>query len=181
MGRRRATVEFLEKLVEFAGGRTEFCRVARVRQPNLTAYLKATKSISWRRLKTATSQVFGEPPAFMPITEGHDLRQNPAVAEVLPTDAGVYGLFDSTMRLIYYGKARNLRAEVRQTLGRKVDEVRPWTGKRNLTFREISAFVSAYKIERGDAAFRHDVEALGLRLLVNNTFNRNGASFKRKS
>ena len=85
------------------------------------------------------------------------------------------------MRLIYYGKATNLRAEVRQTLGRKVDEIHPWTGQRNITFRQISAFLSAYRIQRGDAAFRHDIEALGLRLLVNNTFNRNGAVFKRKA
>jgi hypothetical protein len=181
MGRRRATVEFLEKLVEFAGSRSAFCRVTRIQQPNLTAYLNATKPISWRRLKSAAGQVFGEPPAFVPITEGHDLRQNPRLAEILPAEEGVYGLFDSTMRLIYYGKATNLRAEVRQTLRRRVDEVHPWTGRRNLTFRQISAFLSAYRIARGDAAFRHDIEALGLRLLVNNTFNRNGAFFKRKS
>jgi hypothetical protein len=53
------------------------------------------------------------------------------------------------MKLIYYGKATNLRVEVRQTLGRKV-----------------------HGIQRGDAAFRHDIEALGLKLLVNNTFNK---------
>ena len=99
----------------------------------------------------------------------------------LPTGPGVFGLFDSAARLIYYGKAANLRAEVGQTLGRKVGEVRPWTGQRNLTFKQISAFLSAYDIKRGDADFRHDVEALGLRLFVNNTFNRNGASFKRKA
>jgi hypothetical protein len=85
------------------------------------------------------------------------------------------------MRLLYYGKATNLRAEVAQTLRRKVGEVRPWTGAKNLTFKQVSVFLSAYEIRRGDSDFRHDVEALGLRLFVNNTFNKNGASFKRTS
>jgi hypothetical protein len=181
MGRRRASVEYLDRLVEFAGGRRQFCRLTGIRQPNLTAYLNASKAISWKRLRSATSQVFGEPPAFVPIVEGHNLNYSSSLATALPRDAGLYALFDSAMRLIYYGKAANLRVEVQQTLRRRVGEVRPWTGKRNLIFREISTYLSAYTIARGDAVFRHDVEALGLRLLVNNTFNRNGAKFRRKS
>jgi hypothetical protein len=47
--------------------------------------------------------------------------------------------------------------------------------------REITKYVSAYKIVRGDETFRHDIEVFGLRFLVNNTFNKNGGSFKRKS
>ena len=70
-------------------------------------------------------------------------------------------------------------AEVRQTLGRRVAEVRPWTGAKNLTFREVAAYLSVYRIIRGDATYVHDVEAFGLRFLVNNTFNKNGGSFKR--
>jgi hypothetical protein len=180
MGRKRATVEYLEKLVEFAGGRREFCRRTGILSPNLTAYLNATKSVSWDRLERASTRVFGEPPAFVPVVEGRDLREHPSLA-VLPTGGGIYGLFDSAMRLLYYGKATNLRAEVAQTLRRKVGEVRPWTGAKNLTFKQVSVFLSAYEIRRGDSDFRHDVEALGLRLFVNNTFNKNGASFKRTS
>src|SRR5258708_37504654 len=126
MGRRRATVEFLEKLVEFAGGRSAFCRVTQIQRPNLTAYLNATKSISWRRLKSAAGQVFGEPPAFGPITEGHDLRQNSRLAEGLPPEEGVYGLFDSTSRLSYYGNTSNLRAVVPMTVQRKEYAVDRW-------------------------------------------------------
>jgi hypothetical protein len=70
---------------------------------------------------------------------------------------------------------------VRQTLGCKVGEVKPWTGARNLRFRDVTAYVSAYEIKRGEATFRHDVEALGLRLFVNNTYNRNHGGFKRRS
>src|SRR5258708_20860675 len=84
MGRRRATVEFLEKLVEFAGGRSAFCRVTQIQRPNLTAYLNATKSISWRRPKAAACQVFGKPPAFVAITQSHHLGQNIRLARRLP-------------------------------------------------------------------------------------------------
>lgn len=94
-------------------------------------------------------------------------------------EPGIYGLFDSAMRVLYYGKATSLYAEVRQTLGRKVGEVRPWTGAKNLTFHEVAAYLSAYRIIRGDAKYVHDVEAFGLRFLVNNTFNKNGGVFKR--
>jgi predicted ArsR family transcriptional regulator len=52
---------------------------------------------------------------------------------------------------------------------------------KNCTFREIATYLSAYAIIRGDADFRHDVEAFGLRIMVNNTFNKNGAAFKRTS
>ena len=108
------------------------------------------------------------------------MRSTPNVS-FLPTGPGLYGLFDSAMRLVYLGKATNLRTEVKQTLGRGIGgKIRPWTGARNLKYRQVSAFISAYEIRRGDPDFRHDIEAFGLRLFVNNTFNTNGASFKRK-
>jgi len=180
VGRKRATVEYLEKLVEFADGTAEFCRRTGIRPSNLRAYLEAQKSVSWKRLRRASEQVFGEPPAFVSVVEGHDLRSTPNVS-FLPTGPGLYGLFDSAMRLVYLGKATNLRTEVKQTLGRGIGgKIRPWTGARNLKYRQVSAFISAYEIRRGDPDFRHDIEAFGLRLFVNNTFNTNGASFKRK-
>jgi hypothetical protein len=179
-GRKRATVEYLSKLVEFAGGGQQFCKLTGIQPSNLAAYLNSTKSISWGRLRIANERVFGEPPAFVKVVEGHNLRDNPGLS-VLPTHGGIYGLFDSAMRLLYFGKATSLRAEVGQTLRRNVGEVRPWTGAKNLTFKQVTVYLSAYEIVRGDAHFRHDVEALGLRLFVNNTFNKNGAKFKRTS
>jgi hypothetical protein len=180
MPRRAATVEYLERLVEWAGGRPSLCRKTGIAPQNLAAYLNGSKSISWKRLRTATAEVFGEPPAFQPVVEGYDLRVEglPDLPE-LPREPGIYGLFDSAMRALYFGKATSLYAEVRQTLGRRVGEVRPWTGAKNLTFREVTAYLSAYRMIRGDAKYLHDVEAFGLRFLVNNTFNKNGGTFKR--
>jgi hypothetical protein len=181
MARKTATIEYLERLVEWAGGKLEFCRLSGIRPGNLTDYLQGRKSIAWKRLKAATQQVFGEPPAFCPVVEGHDLfKDGVPKLSTLPNEAGLYAFFDSSMRLIYFGKASSLNTEVKQTLGRHVAEVKPWSGAKNLKFSHISAFLSAYTIARGDSTFRHDVEALGLRLFVNNTFNKNSASFKRK-
>jgi len=60
-------------------------------------------------------------------------------------------------------------------------EVRPWTGTRNLKFKTIANYLSAFDMPRGDADYRHDVEAFVLRILVNNTFNKNIGTFKRKN
>jgi hypothetical protein len=85
------------------------------------------------------------------------------------------------MQLLYIGKATDLYAETRQTLKRQVQEVRPWKGSKRPTFREVTQYVSAFTIARGDAEFRHDVEALFLKCVVNNTWNRNRGQFKRRS
>jgi hypothetical protein len=182
MARSSATIEYLIRLIEWSGGKGPFCARTTITPSNLSDYLRGAKPISWKRLHSATSQVFGVPPAFEPVIEGYDLEvEGLPDLSTLPKDPGIYGLFDSAMRVLYYGKATSLYAEVRQTLKRRVAEVRPWTGAKNLTLREITKYVSAYKIVRGDETFRHDIEVFGLRFLVNNTFNKNGGSFKRKS
>jgi hypothetical protein len=180
MGRKAATIEYLEKLVQWSGGKSTFCEKAGVQSSNLNAYLAGTKPISWKRLESATRHVFGEPPAFVPIIEGHNYTKDgfPPVSQ-LPKEPGIYALFDSAMRVIYYGRATKLYDEVRQTLNRPIAEVRPWSGKKDLQFKDITAYLSAFRIVRADATFIHDLESFGLHFLVNNTFNKNGGTFTR--
>lgn len=180
MARKAATIEYLEKLVAWAGDRREFCRLTGVKEANLSAYLAGSKRVSWKRLHSATRKVCGEPPAFIPVLEGHDLWTNglPTLTQ-MPKTEGVYALYDSAMRIIYFGKATSLYAEVRQTLSRKVAEVRPWSGNKNLTFKDISTYLSAYSVARGDNEFIHDIESFVLKMLVNNTFNKKSGNFKR--
>ena len=83
------------------------------------------------------------------------------------------------MRVIYWGKATDLYAEVRQTLKRLVARGAPWKGPKKVPLSTVAAYLSAYSIERSDAEFRHDLELLGLRVLRNNTYNTNGGKFKR--
>jgi hypothetical protein len=182
MARKAASVEHLQRLIEWCGTRGLFCALTEITQSNVSAYLSGSKRINWKRLKRCNEQIFGKPPAFVAVIEGYDLREKgmPKLAD-LPKDNGMYALFDSAMRVLYYGKATNLYAEVRQTLRRHVAEVRPWTNTKKLKFKDITAYISAYKFCRGDADFRHDVEALCHRFFVNNTFNQNGGKFKRKA
>lgn len=182
MGRKVATIEYLEKLVEWAGGTQSFCNKTGIKQSNLCDYLAGSKTISWKRLKSATLSIFGEPPAFVPIIEGYNYVEHgaPSLAQ-LPKEPGIYALFDSAMRVIYYGRATKLYDEVRQTLNRKIREVRPWNGKKDLQFKDITVYLSAFRIVRGDATFVHDIEAFGLHFLVNNTFNKKGGTFTRKN
>lgn len=182
MGRKAATIEYLEKLVEWAGGNTAFCKNTGIKASNLSAYLAGDKSISWKRLESATRSVFGEPPAFVPIIEGHNYyKYGFPTQNQLPRESGIYALFDSTMRVIYYGRATKLYDEVRQTLNRNIAEVRPWNGKKDLQFKDITVYLSAFRIVRGDATFVHDLESFGLHFLVNNTFNKKGGTFTRKT
>jgi hypothetical protein len=182
MPRKAASVEYLNRLIEWAGGRPIFRQLTGITAGNLHAYENGGKTITWKRLRRCNEQIFGVAPAFIPIIEGYDFKSDgaPSAAE-LPAVPGIYGFFDSARRIIYYGKATNLYAEVRQTLNRHAKAVKSFTGARNLRFRDLTYYVSAYRIARGDADFRHDVEALCHKLFVNNTYNRNSGNFTRSA
>jgi hypothetical protein len=184
MGRPAATREYLTRLVDWAGGQAQFCALTGILQPNLSAYLSGAKNISWKRLQSATNHVFGTPPAFVKVLEGHDYSKDgrPSTQQ-LPRGPGVYAFFDSAMRVIYWGRARDLYAEVGQTLGRRLAKGRPWAGvgARRVPLNQVTKYISAYTISRSDDDFRHDVEALVLRILRNNTYNSNRGHFRRVS
>jgi hypothetical protein len=181
MARKAATIEHLERLIKWAGEETEFRRITGVTQANLSSYLRGTKNVTWKWLRKNTNKVCGEPPAFIPILEGFEYskRGHPNFKS-LPNESGLYALYDSAMRVLYFGKATSLNSELRQTLNRSIAEVRPWTGKKNLKFKHITTYVSAFQVSRGDSIFRHDLESFILQIVVNNTFNKKCGAFKRK-
>jgi hypothetical protein len=110
----------------------------------------------------------------------HDLRAHGAPSvSAIGRDPGVYALFDSARRAVYFGKATDLYAEVRQTLSREVSHVKSPVSAKKLHFKDVSAYLSAYRIPRGDGTFRHDLESLVLRVMRNNTFNKNFGKFTR--
>jgi hypothetical protein len=180
MGRKSATVEFLERLVALAGGRAEFKRRTGIKASNLSDYLRGKKRVGWDRLGSATHQVCGEPPAFVALVEQWDLwaSGDPPKAQVGDVP-GVYALFDSAHRCIYFGKATNLYTELRQTLNRTQTKIRTPTGASSERFRDLAAYASVFEIVRGDGAFVKDVESLVLRCFRNLTLNSNFGKFER--
>jgi hypothetical protein len=180
-GRGRKTVEHLETLVTWAGGRTNFQKLTGISAANLSAYLSASKPISMARLHRCAEDILGVPPAFEVLVERELL---PKALKDLPAAmskrSGVYAFFSSSGTVLYFGKATNLLVEIKQTL-KRTTPVRVLEGlkKTKPTFRDVATHYSAFAVCRGDAAFRHDVEALVLRVVVNDTLNRQLGHFKR--
>jgi hypothetical protein len=92
----------------------------------------------------------------------------------LPKTSGLYVLYDSAGNILYIGKATNFRAEVRQTLGRRLPETLrfgPKLSKRKPYLRDVAFRLSLYEIL--SARLRHNIEAMFLRAVANQTHNTN--------
>jgi hypothetical protein len=179
-GRRKKTVELLETLIEWAGGADEFQRLTGIQKSDQKHYLKNAKNVTTKRLHNAAHQIFGTPPAFLPLVE------RAPVPGTLPASlngkAGVYALFSSSGSLLYFGKATNLKLEIDQTLDRDTPKTLvAGTTLGKVAFREVATFYSAYEIARGDGSFRHDAETLVLRVTRRDTLNTVGGHFVRKA
>jgi hypothetical protein len=177
-GRPSRLKELLSTLIDWAGGPASFASSTGIRVSDQNHYLAGRKGLRTDRLRRAAQEIFGTPPAFLPIVEREELPA--ALPASLRGKAGVYALFSSSGSLIYFGKATDLFAEIRQTLGRYSPRTLvTGTAKITYRFRDLVAYFSAYEIQRGDAVFRHDVEALILRVARRDTLNTVGGHFGR--
>ncbi len=98
---------------------------------------------------------------------------------LLPRFGGVYILYDSAGNVLYIGKAKNFRTEVWQTLGRSIPvgmRFGPSMRKVNPTIWDLAAYLSLYQID--NERLRHNVEALLIRVFINQTHNSNIGKFK---
>ena len=96
----------------------------------------------------------------------------------VPTDAGIYVIYDSAGSVLYVGKATNLRAEVRQTLRRQIPvgvRLGPHLRKTRPLIRDLAARLSLFAVP--SSRVRHNLEALLLRVFVNQTHNTNIGTF----
>jgi hypothetical protein len=103
-----------------------------------------------------------------------ELTALPAKLSDLPDVPGVYVLYDSAGDVLYIGKAKSFRTEVRQTLGRKVPvpiRLGPSMTKTNPNLSELASYYSLYEV--GNAKVRHRLESLLLRVIPNQTHNTN--------
>jgi hypothetical protein len=111
-----------------------------------------------------------------PLAELEPLPQN---LNSLSDESGIYVLYDSAGNVLYLGKATNLRAEIRQTLGRAIPEgIRfgPTLRKEQPALRRVATRYSAYSVP--SPRLRHNLEALLLRIHPNQTHNQNIGNFR---
>lgn len=200
-------MEFLNKLKELLQAQTsaEFARMCGQQPPNMTNYLNGNATPGDRALEgcvlnAGVSRVFDNPPAAdtprgkkartirnrvvsnlftQEVRPLWEIELVPTRQNRLPKSSGVYVLYDSGANVLYVGKAKDFRAEVWQTLDRKIPvgmRFGPGMANTRPTLRDLAAYVSLYEID--NAALRHNVEALLIRVFINQTHNRNIGKFK---
>lgn len=170
-GRKPRQIETLQQLIDWAGGKKEFTERTGVQTGDINHYLNQNKKFSNRLLKKWAFEVCANPPRIIPLAEHLELPTTGPLPVQLAGKSGLYSLFDSAGRLLYFGMATNLRTEIAQTLGRNAPKFYVGNGHQVWTFKDISVFYSAYEVLGGDQKFRRTLEALVLRTVINDTHN----------
>ena len=135
---------------------------------------KKTKKLRTGVLDSANSNLFGE--EIKPLRE---VEPVPEERNDLPRSGGVYILYDSAGNVLYVGKATSFRTQVWNTLGRKIPvgmRFGPNMSKSRPTIWELATYMSLYEIE--NSRLRHNIEALLIRVFINQTHNSNIGKFK---
>lgn len=168
-------VQFLNVLQEIMGyeKKKDFAEACGQAVPNMSNYLSGQLPPGKRVLKSCLHNLFEW--RVKPLKEVDKL----SLCDPLPDKAGVYIIYDSSGSVLYIGKAKNFASEIEQTLKRKVPvgmrlghkmrKIRP-------TMRDMASHLSMYEISSD--RLRHNVEALLLRVFVNQTHNRNIGKFR---
>lgn len=169
-GRLPRNVEFMRTLRELSslnqGGFAKACGKA----PANMANYPSGALVPGKRVLASCLQHLYEWTA-RPVMELQPIPQN---LNSLPTSPGVYILYDSAGNVLYIGKAKNFRTEVRQTLSRKIPvaiRFGPRLTKSKPKIRTLASCISLYAISSSRA--RHNIEALLLRVVPNQTHNSN--------
>lgn len=156
----------LRKLMDLS--QAQFAKACGKKQPNMSAYLSGRIQPGKKVLASCVRQLFEW--AVHPLKE---IELIPSLND-LPKTAGLYILYDSAGGILYIGKAKNFRDEVRQTLGRRLPEplrFGPRLSKRRPYLREVAKRLSLYEIS--SPRLRHNVEMMFLRVVANQTHNSN--------
>ena len=120
-----------------------------------------------------TSSLFGR--EIRPHCEVAPLPDAPAE---LPTSGGVYILYDSAASVLYIGQATNFQTRVWHSLGRRIPvgmRFGPNMTKSRPFIRDLATYISLYEID--NAQLRHNIEALLIRVFINQTHNSNIGRF----
>jgi hypothetical protein len=169
-GRQSKEVEFLRTLRGLMDlSIVQFAKACGKKTANMSVYLAGKQQPGKKVLQSAVQHLFEW--AVTPLLEIEPMPKNP---NDLPTTSGLYIMYDSGGSILYVGKATNFRAEVRQTLNRRLPEplrFGPDLKKQRPFLRDVVARVSLYEII--SARLRHNIEVMFLRAIINQTHNSN--------
>lgn len=176
-GRKPKYQEFLQTLSDLTGltGK-RFARACGKQPTNMSSYLSGAKPVSRSTAKSAVAHLRNS----WPVETILEAVPIPEPLTKLPTSPGVYALYGSSGDVLYVGQATNLRAELTQTLNRKVNFTlrrgSDISKKATPKFKEIATRMSAYVVE--SEALRHNIEAVLLRIFLNETHNNKTGKFR---
>lgn len=150
--------------------------VACGKQPqNMSHYLSGAKAVGKSSLRGALKH-FSE----WRVVVHAEVVPLPNPLSSLPKEGGIYALYDTSGSTIYVGQAKNLRAEIQQTLRRKTNfPVRSGpqlSKKKKPQYRDIVGYYSAYGVQ--SSRLRHNLEALLLRVFPNQSHNNKMGNFR---
>jgi hypothetical protein len=174
-GRRVRNADFLATLRDISGYEnvSSFARACGKQTSNMSQYLRGTVAPGTTVIRSAVENLYGW--QVRPITQ---VQPIPARLSSLPTVAGIYVIYDSAGNVLYLGKATNLRAEIRQALRRQIPvgvRLGPHLRKTRPAIRDLAERLSLFAVP--SPRIRHNVEALLLRVFVNQTHNTNIGTF----
>jgi hypothetical protein len=176
MGRQPKNVEFLATLKVLSGivRKSDFAKACGKTNANMVNYLAGKPLPGKKFLRSCAENLFGW--AVGPVME---LQPIPKNLNTLPTDPGLYIIYDSGAQVLYLGKATNFHSEVQQTLRRNIPvglRFGPSLKKKQPKISDLATHLSLYRIP--SPRLRHNMEVLLLRVFANQTHNSNIGSFK---
>lgn len=176
-GRKSRNVEFLNTLksVFRYSSVSSFAKACGKKTPNMSSYLTGSLRPGESVLRTSVTHLSEW--SVRPLMELEHIPEN---LNELPTDPGIYVLFNSASQILYLGKAANLRTEVRQTLNRTVPvsiRFAPHLNKKtHPRLKKLATHLSLYAVP--SSRLRHNLEALLLRVVANQSYNQNFGNFR---
>ncbi|MBE3087968.1 MAG: hypothetical protein IMZ71_02470 [Chloroflexi bacterium] len=176
-GRKPKYQEFLQTLSDVTGlTGAAFAKACGKQATNMSSYLRGAKRVSQSTARSAIANLRDS----WPVEKVLEVEPIPKPLTKLTTQPGVYALYGSAGDVLYVGQATNLRAEVFQTLNRKVNfTLRRGpriSTKAHPKYKEVSVRMSAYVV--GPPRLRHNLEALLLRFYLNEAHNNKMGNFR---
>lgn len=175
-GRKTRYQEFLLTLKEVTGMNTRDLANACGKTPsNMSQYLSGNKQPKRTAIRRAVERL-----SRWNVVPHAEVELLPKKLASVPSEPGVYALYDSSASVVYVGQGQNLRIELRQTLSRETNfPVRSGpvlSAKHKPRYGEISEYYSAYIVP--SEILRHNLEALLLRMFPNQSHNNKLGKFR---